>query len=312
MKKTSRSPHSARATPAKPAALAGVTPRYGVAQRVATEPLNKGAGRVVSGHRSPVQPAPLQATNKPIGSTRQSAVRENREVATPSPGRTVAASAMLRVDVGIASERARQQMVQRLQQQGIRDPQVLQAMLQVPRHHFVEEGLASRAYEDTALPIGHAQTISQPYIVARMIEYLRAGQGIEKVLEIGTGCGYQAAVLGGVFTEVYSIERIRALHDLARQNLRPLRLPNVRLSFGDGMLGLPQAAPFDGLILAAAGMALPAPLLAQIRPGGRILAPVQHADGKQYLWLYEQPRPGEWVQQQLEAVRFVPLLHGVL
>ena len=134
----------------------------------------------------------------------------------------------------------------------------------------------------------------------------------QKILEIGTGCGYQAAILGQVFSEVYSIERIRGLHELAKHNLRPLRLPNVRLSYGDGMLGLPQAAPFDGMILAAAGLALPDGLLSQIKVGGKIVAPVQQADGRQFLQIYEQQRPGEWTMQQLEEVRFVPLLSGTI
>jgi protein-L-isoaspartate(D-aspartate) O-methyltransferase len=145
-----------------------------------------------------------------------------------------------------------------------------------------------------------------------MIEILRAGGKTQKVLEIGTGCGYQAAVLGCVFTEVYSIERIRPLHELAKHNLRPLRLPNVRLSYGDGMLGLPQVAPFDGMILAAAGLTLPAGLLAQIKVGGLIVAPVQQANGRQYLQVYTQPRLGEWTMQQLDEVRFVPLLAGTV
>jgi protein-L-isoaspartate(D-aspartate) O-methyltransferase len=138
----------------------------------------------------------------------------------------------------------------------------------------MDEGLAPQAYIDASLPIGHHQTISQPYIVARMIEVMRNGGQLKRVLEIGTGCGYQAAVLSCVAQEVYSIERIKPLHELAKANLRPLRVPNLRLHYGDGMLGLPQAAPFDGIILAAAGLEVPQALLEQLAIGGRLVAPV--------------------------------------
>ncbi|TAK90944.1 MAG: protein-L-isoaspartate(D-aspartate) O-methyltransferase [Burkholderiaceae bacterium] len=214
---------------------------------------------------------------------------------------------------GMASERTRQRMVERIRQLGVRHPRVVHAMQAIPRHLFVDEGFASRAYEDTALPIAQGQTISQPYVVARMIELVlpaaQAASGMQgKVLEIGTGCGYQAAVLSQVFAEVYSIERIRALHEVARNNLRPLRIPNIRLAFGDGMLGLPQAAPFDAIIVAAAGLELPQVLLEQLQIGGKLIAPVGDAD--QYLLLVERTGPAQWQQTRLDAVRFVPLLAG--
>jgi protein-L-isoaspartate(D-aspartate) O-methyltransferase len=180
--------------------------------------------------------------------------------------------------VGMTSQRTRARMVERLRGEGIRDEQVLAAMGTVPRHLFVDEALASRAYEDTALPIGFGQTISQPYVVARMIEALRQGRKLGKVLEIGTGCGYQAAVLAGLADEVYSVERIHALLERARANLRGLRLSNLRLTHGDGNLGLEKAAPFDSIIVAAAAPELPQALLRQLAPGGRMVLPLKSPD----------------------------------
>lgn len=178
---------------------------------------------------------------------------------------------------------------------------------------FVESGLASQAYIDASLPIGHHQTISQPYIVARMIEILRAnnnGGELNRVLEIGTGCGYQAAVLSLVAKEVYSIERIKPLHELAKANLRPLRIPNIRLHYGDGMLGLPQVAPFDGIILAAAGLQVPQALLEQMTIGGRLVAPV--GERRQVLQLIERIGKFEWTNTTLEDCHFVPLRSGTV
>ena len=159
--------------------------------------------------------------------------------------------------VGMTSERTRKRMVERLREQGVRDERVLTAMGAVPRHLFVEEALASRAYEDTALPIGFGQTISQPYVVAKMIELLLSNKPPQKVLEVGTGCGYQAAVLAQVFPEVYSIERIKGLLERARSNLLALRLKNLRLAHGDGYAGLEKAAPFQSIIVAAAAPRMP-------------------------------------------------------
>ena len=211
-------------------------------------------------------------------------------------------------------------MIEHLREQGIRDEAVLAAMSQIERHRFVDEGLASRAYEDTPLPIGHQQTMSQPYIVAQMTELLLASGPLQRVLEIGTGCGYQAAVLSKVAREVYSIERIRALHDKARANLRPFRLPNLRLIYGDGIGGAPEAAPFDAMLIAAAGDDLPRLLLEQLRIGGRIVAPLSRFGGTEPQ-SQEQPqeqslcvivRTGEktWLRTRQGPVRFVPLCSG--
>jgi protein-L-isoaspartate(D-aspartate) O-methyltransferase len=214
--------------------------------------------------------------------------------------------------IGMTSERTRKRMVERLREQGVRDERVLAAMAAVPRHLFVEEALASRAYEDTALPIGFAQTISQPYVVARMIEVLLDKQQPGKVLEIGTGCGYQAAVLAHVFPQVYSIERIKALLERARANLLPLRLKNLRLAHGDGYAGLEGAAPFQSIIVAAAAPGIPEALRRQLAPGGRMVLPLAQ-DGKrggsQRLVLVERSGRG-FVESGLDAVRFVPMEAG--
>ena len=216
--------------------------------------------------------------------------------------------------VGLASDRARQRMVASLRSTGIRDEGVLQAMERVPRHLFIEAGLASRAYEDVALPIGHGQTISRPSTVARMIETIAAPIAPEarrraKVLEVGTGCGYQAAVLAAVFGEVVSIERVRGLAEAARANLRPLRLGNLRLVFGDGRLGAPSAAPFDAIIVAAAGEEIAEDLLLQMRVPSRLIAPIDKG-GRQSLHLVERVGAESWQLTVLDAVRFVPLKAG--
>jgi len=210
--------------------------------------------------------------------------------------------------IGMTSQRTRARMVERLRKEGISDETVLAALGAVPRHLFVEEALASRAYDDDALPIGFSQTISQPYVVALMIQTLRAGRELGKVLEVGTGCGYQAAVLAHVATEVYSIERIAPLLAKARANLRGLRLSNLRLKHGDGNLGLPEAAPFDSIILSAASTQLPAALLKQLAPGGKLLLPF--GSSEQVLRLVERTRSG-FSETTLDAVRFVPMLTGV-
>ncbi len=208
----------------------------------------------------------------------------------------------------MTSQRTRTRMVERLRADGISDETVLAALGSVPRHLFVEEALASRAYDDDALPISYSQTISQPYVIALMIQALRAGRELGKVLEIGTGCGYQAAVLAQVATEVYSIERIAPLLLKARANLRGLRLSNLRLKHGDGTLGLPEAAPFDSIIVAAAAPQVPKALLQQLAPGGRLILPVGTSD--QVLRLLERTRSG-FTETALSAVRFVPMLTGV-
>lgn len=214
--------------------------------------------------------------------------------------------------LGLDSSAVRARMVSKLAEQGVQDPWVLQAMGRVERHRFVESALANQAYEDTSLPIGLGQTISKPNVVARMIELLRQGVSghLGRVLEIGTGCGYQAAVLSHVATEVYSIERLRGLHEKAKDNLRPFRLPNVHLIFGDGMVGFPKGAPYAGIISAAGGDAVPAAWLDQLAVGGRLVAPTITAAGHQALVVILKNESG-FERQVLEAVHFVPLKSGI-
>jgi protein-L-isoaspartate(D-aspartate) O-methyltransferase len=213
---------------------------------------------------------------------------------------------------GMTSERTRARMIERLREKGIADEVVLAAMQAVPRHIFVEEALETRAYEDTALPIGYSQTISQPFVIARMIEELRRGRtgdgkSLGRTLEIGTGCGYQAAVLAQIAPEVYSIERIEALATLARRNLRELRLPNLRLKHGDGNHGIAEAAPFDTIISAAASVTVPPALLQQLAMGGKMILPLGDTD--QALCMVERS-PRGYRESWLDPVRFVPLLAG--
>jgi len=218
--------------------------------------------------------------------------------------------------LGLDSSAVRASMVRKLAASGLSDDQVLAAMGQVPRHQFVDSALVTQAYEDTSLPIGLGQTISKPSVVARMIELLRQGALMQanglmgRVLEIGTGCGYQAAVLSCVAREVYSIERLRGLHDKARDNLRPLRLPNVHLLFGDGMLGYAKGAPYAAIIAAAGGEAVPQAWIDQLAVGGRVIAPTVTANGQQALVVIDKTAQG-LKQQQLEAVHFVPLKSGI-
>jgi len=243
--------------------------------------------------KPPVSPLP------PPPQTQGYAVRRMEPVALAAP----------RQDM-MVSEAIRRAMVQRVARQGVQDPLVLTALGTVPRHMFIEPALSAQAYIDASLPIGHNQTISQPYIVARMIEVLRQAGPLDRVLEIGTGCGYQAAVLSCVAREVYSIERIKPLHELAKAKLRPLRIANIRLHYGDGMLGLPQAAPFDGIILAAAGLEVPQALLEQLALGGRLVAPV--GERTQHLQLITRTGKAEWTSATLESCHFVPLLRGTV
>ena len=213
---------------------------------------------------------------------------------------------------GLASAKVRDRMVDRVRELGVRDSRVLDAMRLVPRHLFVDEALASRAYEDTPLPIGHGQTISQPYIVARTAELALEGVADPqrgRVLEVGTGCGYAAAVLAQIFSEVVSVERVRALHERARENLRPLRVPNVRLVFGDGSRGVEQAAPYDAIVAAAAGDAIPSAWVEQLKTGGRIVAPL--GTDEQQLVVAMKDDSGKLVRTGKEAVRFVPLRGGI-
>ena len=209
----------------------------------------------------------------------------------------------------------RARMVRRLAEQGVVDAQVLAAMGAVQRHHFVDTALANMAYEDTSLPIGFGQTISKPNVVARMLELLQEGLHdasgrLGRVLEIGTGCGYQAAVLSYLATEVYSMERLRGLHDKARENLRTLRLANVHLLFGDGIKGFAKGAPYAGIIAAAGGEAIPPAWTDQLAVGGRLVAPLQDASGAQALVVVDRTAQGIR-QTLLEAVHFVPLKSGI-
>lgn len=265
-----------------------------------------------AGTRKPAAPAPVAtpqtATQNARSNSQAGGARAPAHGAAPAapnqPQQTLARSDLM------ATEAPRRAMAAQVGRHGVRDPQVLVALETVPRHLFIEPALSAQAYADVSLPIGHNQTISQPYIVARMIELLKgSGRPLQRVLEIGTGCGYQAAVLACVAKEVYSIERIRPLHELAKANLRPLRIANLRLQYGDGMLGLPQAAPFDGIILAAAGLEVPRALLEQMAIGARLVAPV----GSQTQHLQRIIRTGksEWTSETLETCHFVPLRPGI-
>ncbi len=216
---------------------------------------------------------------------------------------------------GLDSNAVRARMVAKLAGQGVTDAQLLAAMGAVERHRFIDSALVNQAYEDTSLPIGLGQTISKPNVVARMIELLLGGQReasgkLGRLLEIGTGCGYQAAVLARLATEVYTIERLRGLHDKARENLRPFRLANVHLLFGDGMAGYAKGAPYAGIIAAAGGEAIPSAWVAQLAVGGRIVAPVVTTGGQQALLVLEKTAR-EMKQTVLEAVHFVPLKSGI-
>ncbi len=209
----------------------------------------------------------------------------------------------------MTSERTRVRLTRRIQQQGIRHTAVLERIRQVPRHLFVDEAIASRAYEDSALPIGNNQTISQPYIVARMTEALLAAGPVEQVLEIGTGSGYQTAVLAPLVRRVYTIERIGTLLRQARQRFQQLRLKNIRTRHDDGTRGWPDYAPFDGILLTAAPAGIPTGLLTQLRTGGRMILPVGPPE-KQTLQCLTRTTEG-YDQQIMEPVRFVPLLADI-
>ena len=238
--------------------------------------------------------APVQAARKPV--------------AAPAVGIAPAG-------IGLDSQAVRTRMVEKIAAQGVADARVLGAMRAVERHRFVDSALVNQAYEDTSLPIGLGQTISKPSVVARMIELLlgsraAAGGRLGRVLEVGTGCGYQAAVLSQVAREVYSIERLRGLHDRARENLRAFRLANVHLLFGDGMAGFAQGAPYAGIIAAAGGEAVPATWTDQLAEGGRIVAPMVMPDRRQALVVIEKTA-GRLSQTILESVHFVPLKSGI-
>ncbi|QKT04909.1 protein-L-isoaspartate(D-aspartate) O-methyltransferase [Ectothiorhodospiraceae bacterium 2226] len=205
----------------------------------------------------------------------------------------------------MTSRRTRARLVQRLREAGVADERVLSALGEVPRHAFVDEALASRAYEDTALPIGHGQTISQPLVVARMTEALLGGGTLGKVLEIGTGSGYQTAVLVRVASQVFSVERYGPLLAQARARLAALQVRNVQLRVGDGFDGWPQEAPYDGILLAAAPREIPSALLEQLADGGRMILPVGEGDTQELVLILR--RGEEFEQQRMGRVRFVPM-----
>ncbi|RQZ17873.1 protein-L-isoaspartate(D-aspartate) O-methyltransferase [Burkholderia sp. Bp9031] len=288
----------------------------------------KSEGR--SGERHAAIAAP-KAVDKPAAALKPVAVKTSAARALPGPAaakpattpkptvlkpalpKPAAPSVAPAGAFALTSERVRERMVERLRANGVTDARVLDAMAAVPRHMFVDPGLATQAYEDSALPIGHQQTISKPSVVARMIELATAGRTLERVLEIGTGCGYQAAVLSHVARDVYSIERIKPLYERAKLNLRPLRVPNIRLHYGDGRVGLPSAAPFDAIVIAAAGLDVPQALLEQLAIGGRLVAPVGAQSGQhQVLTLVERVAHAQWRESRLDRVFFVPLKSGVI
>lgn len=210
--------------------------------------------------------------------------------------------------LGMAGSRSRDRLIQQLQAEGICDARVLAAISKVPRHRFIDEALTSRAYDNTALPIGFGQTISQPYVVARMTEQLVAGPTLRTVLEIGTGCGYQTAILAELVDQVYSVERLQALHRQARVRLQELGYTNTWLLYGDGYKGWPEHAPYDGILVAAASLSVPEILLRQLKPGGRMILPVG-PPGRQVLRRVVRTEDG-FESTNLDAVSFVPLVSG--
>jgi protein-L-isoaspartate(D-aspartate) O-methyltransferase len=228
-----------------------------------------------------------------------------------------AARARPAVGLGLDSADVRARMVDRLRRDGIGHPHVLAAFAAVPRHVFVDAALATQAYEDTSLPIGHGQTISKPSVVARMLELLagganaRAAGDLGTVLEIGTGCGYQAALLGRMARRVISVERLKPLYDKARELLAPMRETRLRLVFGDGMLGHPPSAPYDSIVSAAGGSEIPQAWLDQLAVGGRLVSPVQNADGPGQVLVVIDRRADGYGRSLHEAVRFVPLKSGL-
>ena len=262
----------------------------------------------------PSFPAKLQSSVAPVSKQPISSKTwtASLQAQAKSPLQSTAASGF-----GLDSETVRAAMVRKLMEQGVEDEMVLNALGAVERHKFIDSALANQAYEDTSLPIGFGQTISKPNVVARMIELLRQGNNLMitgklgRVLEIGTGCGYQAALLSKVAQEVYSIERIKGLHENAKENLRPMRIPNLHLILGDGMLGCPAGAPFAGIIAAAGGDAIPQAWIDQLAEGGRIVAPVAGAQGVQSLVVIDKRSSGLH-QTLLEPVHFVPLKSGVI
>jgi protein-L-isoaspartate(D-aspartate) O-methyltransferase len=258
--------------------------------------------------RRPGFPATWSGADKPAATAHSAASRSKPSGAQQVPP----AQGLTPSGLGLDSGAMRARMVRKVAESGVRDKVVLEALGRVERHLFVEPALVGQAYEDTSLPIGWGQTISKPNVVARMIELLRGDRADKpgRILEIGTGCGYQAAVLSQIAQEVYSIERLKGLHERARENLRHFRLANVHLLFGDGMLGYPAGAPYAGIISAAGGEDLPGAWLDQLAVGGRLVAPTVTPAGHQALVLLEKTDQG-FRKTVLEAVHFVPLKSGI-
>ena len=217
---------------------------------------------------------------------------------------------MQRRGIGMTSQRTRERLIERLYEEGLSSARVLEVIRRTPRHLFVDEALAHRAYEDTALPIGHNPAISQPYMVGRMTELLLAGGPLDKVLEIGTGCGYQTAVLAQLVERVFTVERIQVLQDRAKERLAELKMRNVVFRWGDGWEGWPALAPYNGIMVTAAASDVPQALLDQLAPGGRLVIPVG-AGEEQDLLLIIREEDG-FSRHVLDSVRFVPLLNGPL
>ncbi|EZH84152.1 protein-L-isoaspartate(D-aspartate) O-methyltransferase [Ectopseudomonas composti] len=217
---------------------------------------------------------------------------------------------MQRSGIGMTSQRTRERLIQRLYEEGLSNARVLEVIRRTPRHLFVDEALAHRAYEDTALPIGHNQTISQPYMVGRMTELLLSAGPLDKVLEIGTGSGYQTAVLAQLVERVFSVERIQVLQDRAKERLAELKLRNVVFRWGDGWEGWNALGPYNGIIVTAAAAQVPQALLDQLAPGGRLVIPVGSGDVQQLLLIIREA--DGFSRHVLDAVRFVPLLNGPL
>lgn len=291
----STKPRPPRAFPLSLERLAPAAQRAPVPPR--QEPAGGRATPVAAAARSVVAKAPAGVLLRPQRPLHEAAQDRARH-ATPA-------------GIGLDSELVRQRMVQKLRAFGVRDEQVLSAMQRVPRHLFVDTALANQAYEDTSLPIGLQQTISKPSVVARMLELMLGGRGpqpLPRILEIGTGCGYQAAVLALLGRQVISVERLKPLHDKSRELLRSMRIDNLRLVWGDGMLGHGPNAPYDGIVSAAGGEALPPAWLEQLAVGGRLVAPVVRGGG-QVIVLVQRTETG-FVRSEHEAVHFVPLKSG--
>ena len=276
-----------------PAPAAGVKPRPGFPARLP-------AAAPAPVLRNQLQPRPAARAVAPPA------------LPQPKAAPRVPAHPVAPTGVGMESQAVRAAMVRKIQGQGVTHPGVLAALQAVERHRFVDSALVNQAYEDTSLPIGLGQTISKPGVVARMLELLCQGRSekMGRVLEIGTGCGYQAALLSHLAREVYSIERLKGLHEKSRENLRWFRLSNLHLLFGDGMLGYPKGAPYAAIIAAAGGNDIPQAWIDQLAVGGRLVAPAVTAAGRQNLVVVDKTATGI-VRTELEAVLFVPLKSGV-